>query len=343
MLQPAPHILITRLTAIGDCILTLPLATAIKRAMPQARVTWAVACPAKQLLPHCPDIDQIVTVSKRWLAQPNTWPSIRRRLRAMKFDIAIDPQSRIKSASLSWLSGAPVRVGWRAPRGRELAPWLNNRLVQSSHLHLVDAQLDLLQAIGIDSPSPPMVNLRLPIEAKQWADDWMIRNSHGRPLMVINPGATWESKCWPVDRFAAVAAHGVQRGLCPVIVWGDPIEQQAAATIAQQAGPMAIVAPRTDLVQLAALMQRARLCVSGDTGPLHLAAAMGTRTVAIFGPTNPRKCGPYGAGHRVLWADIEANGPRRQKRFDRSYIDAIGVADVCRAVDELAGIATCAA
>jgi heptosyltransferase-1 len=145
------RILITRLSHIGDCILTLPLVSAIKRKYPAAVVVWAVESPTQQLLGLHPGIDEIVVVPKGWLKSPASWRSLSKKLKSFKIDTVIDPQGLTKSAMLGRISGAKKRIGIRGQWGRELSPWLNNCLVESVHPHIVDRSLALLSELGIEN------------------------------------------------------------------------------------------------------------------------------------------------------------------------------------------------
>ncbi|MDP6058295.1 MAG: glycosyltransferase family 9 protein, partial [Pirellulaceae bacterium] len=148
----APRILICRLSAVGDCILTTPMLCALREQFPKAFLAWAVEPAAAPLLENHPALDRLIVVDKRWLKSWQKIRFVRKELRALKFDVAIDPQSLSKSAMLAWLSGAKQRIGFQTPRGKELSLWLNNHFIKQSARHLVDCQLELLQALGVDSP-----------------------------------------------------------------------------------------------------------------------------------------------------------------------------------------------
>ncbi|MCY2990358.1 MAG: glycosyltransferase family 9 protein [Planctomycetota bacterium] len=340
-MEKRPRILITRLSAIGDCILTMPLLCALRRRFPDALLAWATQPgPAKLLQGHeC--LDELIVVSRGWLKSPRMIWQLRRRLRALQFDITIDPQGLTKSAVLARLSGAPRRIGFAAPRGRELSVWLNNELQRPTRSHLVDCQLDLLQTLGA---TPGDVRFAVPSEPAACAAmaSFLANAKFSGPFAVINPGAGWDSKLWPADRFAQVAAQLGQRfGLPAVVAWGGDRERGWAAHIAAGAQGQAILAPPTTLPELAALLRKARLLVSSDSGPMHLAAAVGTPCVGLFGPTRPEDCGPYGPGHRTVQAYYQAGTSRQRRRASNDALRAISVDMVLAACEHVKRVDLC--
>ena len=148
------RILIVRLSHIGDCLLTIPLATALRDAFPGATIGWAVEPPSDRLLACVPEIDQVLTLPRKWSRSFGGWVQARRIVRAFAPDIAIDPQSLTKSAAMAWFSGASKRVGLARPEGRELAPWLATDLIADSKPHLVDRTLETLNALGVAPGAP---------------------------------------------------------------------------------------------------------------------------------------------------------------------------------------------
>lgn len=334
-MEKRPRILITRLSAIGDCILTMPLLCALRRQFPEAFLAWATQSgPAKLLQGHeC--LDELIVVSRGWLKSPRMIWQLRRRLRAGQFDIALDPQSLTKSAALAWLSGAPRRIGFAAPRGRELSMWLNNELQRPTRPHLVDCQMDLLQTLG---GTPADVRFAVPSEPAACAAivSFLAGAGLAGAFAVINPGAGWDSKLWPAERFAQVAVHLGQRcGLPTVVVWAGDRERGWAAHIAAIAQGLAILAPPTTLPELAALLRKARLFVGSDSGPMHLAAAVGTPCVALFGPTRPEDCGPYGSRHVTVQAYYQGGTSRQRRQAANDALRAISVTMVLAACEQV--------
>lgn len=329
------RILIARLSHIGDCVLTLPLASALRRAMPTAYIGWIAESAAHPLLELSPDIDYLHVAPKGFLTRPDLAYQIRDQLRPFGYDIAIDPQGLTKSAAAAWLSGAPRRIGPAGQHGREFSRVLNNRLVRTRSSHLVDRTLELLQEIGIDDRRV-VWNLDRDERAERWASGQLARLGIGPAAALINVGAAWPSKLWEMDRFAAVSRHlRDARGIVSLVVWGGPLENRLARDVARMSGGAAILAPPTDLRQLAALARRARLMIASDTGPLHIASAMGTPCVGLHGATWPSHSGAYGPQHRAVQRAYQGGTSRQRRRADNSAMRQITVADVCRACEEI--------
>lgn len=358
-----PRILIVRLSHIGDCVLTLPLAAAIKQALPGATVVWATEKPAIPLVELHPAVDQIELVPKNWLKRPSCWSGLRNRLRQRRFDWVLDPQSLFKSAALAWLTGCPRRVGFDGRHGRELSRWLHNIRVETVQTHLLDRTLDLLRplaslfpavsslragssragsvsdgSIGLFHPSisgpysGPVADFRLPVcpTAARVVSDWLASERIGR-FVVINPGASWPSKQWSSKRFGAVARNLCDQGVETVVSWAGPDEFDLAQEVLEASDGMVHVAPATTLRQFAALAARASLFIGCDTGPMHLAAASGTRCVVLHGPTRPEDSGAWGPGHVSIQKWHQSGGHRQRRGAANAAMMDIQVEDVLEA------------
>lgn len=328
-----PRILITRLSAIGDCIQSLPLATALRAHFPRAFIAWAVEKSAAPLIEACPAVDRVIVVPKRMLASLALVWNVRQSLLPLAFDISIDPQSLSKSSAIGWLSGAKRRIGFTSPCGREISPWLNTELVASRQVHMVDRYLELLRPLGIEQPTPNF-EVQIPAAAQNSIGEYIETRQFTGGYAVINPGAGWDSKRWISERFARVARHlGREHGLPTIVVWAGEKEHAYARKIARSSGGQAIVAPATSLLELAELMARAKLAIAADTGPLHLAAAMGTRCVGLFGSTRGQQCGPYGVENIWLQAAVDASPLRKRPGASNWAMRQITARMVCEACD----------
>jgi lipopolysaccharide heptosyltransferase I len=333
--ESSPRILVVRLSAIGDVIHGLPVLNALREAFPTAFLGWVVEGRAATLLEGHPALDALINVPRGWLKSPRAVWQLRGQLRKLNFDTTIDVQGLTKSAVAAWLSGAPRRIGFDGAKGRELSRWLNTELVPSTATHIVDCNLELLRPLGIESPT---VRFELPERAEDRATaERMIRRvGLEKGFVLINPGAGWPSKLWPADRFAAVAQHfGRTWHLPSVVVWAGKQEQALAHQIVANSQGYAWQAPATSLLELASLARRARLFVASDTGPLHLAAAVGTPCVGLFGPMPAERNGPYGPQHIAIQA-VHFEGTSRQRRnAPRDVMEAISIETVCETCDRV--------
>ncbi len=331
----SPRILISRLSHIGDCIETLPVASALRAHFPRAMIAWAVEPPTDQLLRGHAAIDELLVVPRGWLKSPAKILRLRRQLRSLRIEVAIDPQSLTKSALVSWLSGAPLRIGLAPKLGREFAPILNNHRVATTKPHVVDRSLQLLGPLGIFEPA---VEFALPrcVSAKQKVANFVTHSHLGCGFAVINPGAGWKSRLWAASRFGAVAKHLAHRHrLATVVTWAGPDERRWADQITAHSGGNALVAPKTSLVELAALLEASRLFVGCDTGPMHMAVAVGTDCVVLHGTTLPEISGPYGPGHETVQAYYQQGTSRQRRSAANDAMLAITVEQVWAACDRL--------
>ncbi|MBN1866730.1 lipopolysaccharide heptosyltransferase I [Candidatus Sumerlaeota bacterium] len=321
-LEPPARILIVRLSAIGDVIHALPCLHVLRTAFPKARIGWLVEELSAPLLAGHPEIDDLFTIpKKRWRAHPLR-PSIRAekhefysRLRNGRWEVAIDFQGLTKSAWAAWRSGAPRRIGFAGEDGRELSKWFATERVlpDPARPHVIDRNMALLRPFGLDSQP---VEWRFPDFSTERAHlaeffDRIGIGPQGR-YIALCPGAGWETKRWPVEHFARLsqriaeaAARNPSVGLPIVLVWGPGEEtlcREILSLAALDPGRL-VLAPATRLRELAALLERAAVVVGGDTGPVHLAAALGVPVVGIYGGSDPVRNGPWGERHRVFLSD----------------------------------------
>ena len=258
------------------------------------------------LLQGCPDVDRFHVYPRRargFAARLEAFRRFRHELRSCRYDTAIDVQGLTKSGLVAWLSGARQRVGFRggpAMGSRELnALFLNRRFAVSPAVtHVVDRNLALVGASGLAGADDPRAEWRLPDYAEPDALDFLEGHGLGAGgYAVVSPGTIWRTKHWPPDHFAAAARRlGRERDLPVVVVWAGEEERLAAEKIVAGAGDdrPALLAPPTDLRELATLLRHAALFLGCDSGPAHLAAALKVPCVSVFGPTDPARNGPYG-------------------------------------------------
>ncbi len=331
----SPRILIVRLSAIGDVIHGLPVLCALRDQFSQAALSWVVEERAAELLRGHQALDELIALPRGWLKSPKTVLRLRRRLRTLEPDVAIDLQGLTKSAAAAWLSGAKRRIGFGDENGRELSKWLNTERVTTTSRHVIDCYLELLRPLGIESPR---VRFEIPeSESEGIAAEEMIRRAGCQDgFCVVNPGAGWPSKRWPPARYAAVAGHlGGTWNLPTIVVWAGRQAQAWAEQIVADSGGHARLARPMSLRELAALSRRARLFLGSDTGPLHLAAAVGAPCVGLYGPWPAKRHGPYGPQHVVVQKMVCPGSTRQRRNASTEYMEAIDAASVCEACDRI--------
>lgn len=290
------RILICRLSAIGDCVETWPIATALKNYLPECEITWVVDCGVDSLLREHSCIDHVIRLPKGWLKRPTILWQLRSQLRSKHIEVAIDPQGLSKSSLIAWLSGARRRIGFAPPVAKEISPWIYTEAIAPQRTHLVDRQLELLTPFGI-RPERIDFGYRVNEEMRTW---WkQMRNSLGiqKPYAVINAGAGWESRVWDMGRYAEVAKFISSQGIIPLVLWGGAKEQTMAEEIVAISGGAAMMSPAANLVQLSAILYTASFYVGSESGPMHMAAALGTPCISLHGPTLAVRSGPYGDEH----------------------------------------------
>ncbi len=339
--EPPHRILILKMSCIGDVVMAMPVATALKRAFRDVWIAWAAQPPAAEILIGHPAIDEVVEVppkpGDRWphAVWVREWLRLAPSLRKRRFDVAMDMQGHLKAALLGVIARVPKRLGF-ADEHREFNRWLNNIPVDGMDTHVVERHLQMANALGA-KPYPVDFALQPSVQVQTHIDE--IFESEGllqEPPVALLPFASETHKRWPAERFAQLAARLTRHGLRCVIVGGKG-DVPAAREIVDAAGDGVIsLAGRTKLRQLAALLQRCRLVIGNDTGPLHIAAAVGTPVLGLYGPTDPAKVGPYGWIDRVLW-HRQPCGPcgHRPTCRDCACMNAISVDEVVARAAEM--------
>jgi len=301
VLPPAPavpaRVLAVRLGAIGDVTNALVFATALKEARPDVHVGWAVHPLARPLVEGHPSVDRVHLWRRG--GGLSGFARLVREIRAERYDVAVDLQRIQKSAWLARLAGAPRVLGYDRARTKELA-WLLTRErldARGTTRHMVEHYLEFARHLGAPARAPRHL-LPADAEAETWAAHLV--EELGAAPVVVNLGASKPANRWAPERFGALARALSEDGRA-VCFTGGPDDRPAAerARAAAGAGPRDLVG-HTSLPQLVALLRRARLFVGCDTGPMHLAAAVRTPVIALFGPADPARTGPFGPAHLVL-------------------------------------------
>jgi lipopolysaccharide heptosyltransferase I len=278
-------VLIVRLGSLGDVIHGIPVAAALRSRYPQARIDWLVDRRYVELLDLVESLDSRIPFDPRELPAGSARRTLR-DLRAMQYDAVIDLQGLLKSAVIARLVAGKRTIGF--PRQHLREPMARFFYTDTPDVgdarHVIDKNLRLLSAVGITDAA-----VHFPIRIPRLSPTEITSGSYA----ILNPGAAWPNKRWPPDRFGAVAA-AMQRdlGLRSIVLWG-PGEESLAAAVVDASQGAAESAPRTQIADLVGLARDGRVMISGDTGPLHIAGAVGTPLVALFGPTSPERNGPW--------------------------------------------------
>jgi len=293
--MPDARLLLVRLGSLGDVIHALPAASALRDAFPAARIDWLIEPKWRRLLEGNPDLTGIISLEKNSAAG---LVSTVRELRAAHYTCAIDFQGLYKSALPVLASGAPRRIGFASSYAREgFASVFYTDKINPRGAHKVDHNLALAEAAGARASAPRFPLTLRPEDEKQVTHE-LGRHNIG-DFYVLNPGGGWRSKCWPPERYGELHHRlGVQHHWRDIISFG-PGEESLAQELVSAAGTPAPVAVPLGLGPLMALLNRAKFVVSADTGPLHLASALGTPVVGLYGPTDPARNGPYGSQNQI--------------------------------------------
>jgi lipopolysaccharide heptosyltransferase I len=339
MTDPAQRFLIVRLSSIGDIVHALPAAAALAETFPQAEIHWVVEKRYAVLLDGNPHLHHIVVLDtlewRRHLSSSTTWREIRTGvsdLRQTFYSAALDFQGLWKSAVVAWLSRARERIGFAEPWLREpsAAVLYTQRVSPRPRIHVVEENLALVERLGARTG-----RWQFPLPWNDEDDEYVDRQLAALDagnFIIMNPGGGWRSKCWSPENYAALIRQLAGSRREQVLLTGSSSEEPLLEEILQNAGPRRAHYVSTTLVQFIALARRARLFIGGDTGPLHLAAAVGTPIVGIYGPTHPARNGPFAADDIALSNYGPINHTRRGA--NPAYLPGISVASVVAAVEK---------
>lgn len=331
------RILLIKLSAVGDVVHTIPFLNKLRRRYPQARIDWLLTPAIAELVGHHPAITNVVLFVRQHWETP-WWPGWRAlagaarllaALRAARYDLVIDLHGQFRTALFTLATGAPVRIGFDRPRaevwdasdrklpaearkhawrGAREGSWLaysHHIPVPTLDIHAVDRYLSVGPILGLDDgpadfsfPIPPAAVTRVAQLLRQHG----IAGEDSR-LLLLSPASKWETKQWRSERFAEVARHLLRRGWSVALI-GSGRDREACGHVAAAAPGVIDLCGQTTLSELAALVQRSAGCVTNDSGPMHLAVALGRPVISIFGPTDPLWIGPYRRPDAALKADL---------------------------------------
>lgn len=302
------NILVVKLSAIGDVIHALPVSYAIKETFPEAHLTWVVEPPAYDILRDNPYIDEILIFEKKKFKSiggflENIGP-FKDKIHQRKYDAALDLQGLFKSASIAYVSGAPLKLG--TCNMREMSDKVSRPVVgPHANGHIVERYLDVARELGckVNKVVFPMV---VTDKDKDIARKVMAQCGYreGNRYVVFAVGANWPNKRWPAKYFAELSDYLYERKIVPVIIGGGAVDEATAGEINgyTEIPPVNLVG-RTSLKQLAYVIQNAEAVIGGDTGPVHLSAGLGIKTIMLMGPTDANRNGPYGQLENAIEAD----------------------------------------
>ena len=327
------RILILRMGALGDIIHTLPAVSALRDSSSKAQIDWLVDRKWLPLLAGNPDVSATISMDRSdWLAVIAAVRNLRRK----KYTLAVDFQSLYRTAILGWLSGAPRRAGFKASYARERgAALFYTHKVTPVRSHKVEHNLELVESLGARAREIRFP-LRISTEAQEHVDRILSANGVS-DYFVLSPGGGWGSKCWPPERYGELH-HNLTKGYGwrGIINYG-PGERELAEIVRRTSGDPPPLVEMFDLPQLMALLRRARLLVAADTGPLHLASALGTPVIGLYGPTDPGRNGPYSANDIVVRNASTAETTYRRGKFPAHSMLSITTQQVLDAISRRLG------
>jgi heptosyltransferase-1 len=345
--QGDQRILLIKLTSLGDVIHALPVASRLKTSFPRIKLFWVVEDRCAPILEAHPLLEGVVVYPRKKIqallarkAWGEAWIELgrlRRVLRDLRIDLSIDLQGLAKSGLMALLAGAPHRLGCTGLK--EFSYWISRQIPEGEGLHAVDRNLKVAEFLGCP-PGPPDFQFGLRGEERNWADHFLRARGvgEGEKIIGLQVGASLPQKCWPLENWGPLLKRLSRWEAAQVVLLGDAQDRQRFQGQVPIPGRGVIDGlGRMSLRHLAAVMERCRLVVGSDTGPLHLAVALGVPVVGLYGPDDPRLTGPYGGGNRILYERLKCSpcykNPTCQGRFD--CLQAIEATEVFEAIRDL--------
>ncbi len=321
------RVLLIRPSALGDVARTVPVLVSLRRAWPEARIDWLVDARYADVVAQHPMLDGVVPFARN--GGLRAWLGLVGRLRDARYDRVYDLQGLLRSGLFARLSGAARRVGFADAREGGWLGYNVRHRVDPTVEHTVDRMLALIEADGVE----PVRDLRLHVgeHDRAWAGDWLNQQGWSDGFACVAPTAQWLCKCWPIERYAEVAKR-LDR---PIVVLAAPHEAPQVQPLLKALGDRATL-PRTSVGQLMALIERTQLLLCNDSAALHIAVGLDRPVVALFGPTDPRKVGPYRRDDTVIQPpDTDSlDFDYRKQRDDQTIISKIAVQTVWEKLKE---------
>ncbi|WP_447973287.1 putative lipopolysaccharide heptosyltransferase III [Nitrospira sp. Kam-Ns4a] len=334
------NILIIKLRYIGDVLLATPVLRALRDGFPATRLTMLVNRGTEDVLRHNPDLDDVLVVERGRLGAQLRFA---RDLRRRRFDVVVDLTDADRSALLARLTGAPIRIGFNEERRWRGLLYTAVVPERPATEHRVDHDLAALRLLGLAPKTAPLVLRTAPGDdeaAGRILAEAGVPPDGSQPLVLFQPGARYWFKAWPVERFAELADRLAERCGCRVLIGGSAADRPTAEAIRARArSAPAVLAGRTTLLELVAVLKRCALFVGNDNGPMHMAAALGIPVVALFGPSDPAVWGPRGNRAEVLYKGLDCRRCFHPScvRGEESCMKLISVDEVFAAATKLLG------
>jgi heptosyltransferase-1 len=297
MTESEERFLVVRLTALGDILHTVPAVAALRAAQRTARIDWVVERKWAPVLEGSPAISEVIPFDR---GSAFGAVACARRLRRKHYTCAIDFQGLYKSSVLAMLSGAPRRIGFEGAWAREEgAALLYTERVTPAGRHVAELNYSLAERAGALRPLKPEYPLRIPAGGVASVRARLAERGI-QDYIVVGPGGSWRAKCWPAERYGEFCREFEKRNGLPAVVIHGPGEETLAEEVCRAAIPATPVVIATTIEELMGLLAHARCVIAADSGPLHLAAALGTQVVGLYGPTDPARNGPFVPGAVII-------------------------------------------
>jgi lipopolysaccharide heptosyltransferase I len=342
MAEEAKNILIIKPSSLGDIVLALPALTALRRNFPKCRISWLIRPEFSPLIENHPHLDDVIFFDRKLLGKAWRSPAafgalllLIRRLREKHFDVVIDLQGLFRTALLGWITGSKRRLGMANAREFGHIFYTDKISQDKDSIHLVNFYLKIVESAGASDID---VEFLLPEDPQ--AADTVSRLLDGCDIqsdkyVVFVPCSTHRDKCWPVERFAALAEKISEQFKLPIVSTGTSSEKGVIEKLRQASGvPIENFAGRLNLKELVVLLKRAGLVVSNDTGPGHIAAALGSPLVMIYGWSNPVRTAPYGRERCMAAGEIESRGVKIKSDHPKHSVKAVTLEQVYEKVCE---------
>lgn len=318
-------ILVIKPSSLGDVVHSLPFLSVLRDRFPRSEIHWIIAKGFEGLLEGHPMINRLLVINKdEWKKIKNVKDTISelrslfKSLKKEKFDIVADLQGLLRSGVLTAATGASVRVGFKEAReGSSI--FYTHRVEGGKDIHAVDRYLKIAKFLGCDIAD---VCFPLPLS---FGSSRVTQYLPDKEYAVLVPGARWKTKKWPPEKFGEVASRLPMKFL---VVGGKSDTDISNKVVNSSKGNAISIAGKTNIKELIEIMRKAKFVVSNDSGPMHIAAALGVPVFAIFGPTNPLRTGPYGKGHIIIRKGVECSPCYKRSCRDIKCMEMIGVKEV---------------